>query len=189
MKKNRKIILQKNEFEILKEVSSGLGDFIIAMLLSGRSSKTFYQIQNQRKWNREKRMAMNKSFNNLKKNNYLKVEKNKVILTNLGERLLKQNEIINKLSEKRKKWDGKWRMVSFDIPNDLNQIRYTLRKILVSSGFLQIQKSVYIYPHSCREILDFLKENKEYNKFIVYSEISFSTKDKEWKKHFKKNIL
>ena len=70
-------------------------------------------------------------------------------------------------------------MLSFDIPTDLNNVRAGLRRILLKAGFLQIQKSVYIYPHEIREFLIFLKEHKEYKKFIIYSEITKSTAEKE----------
>src|SRR3989338_1428708 len=52
----------------------------------------------------------------------------------------------SKLSPKEK-WDGKWRMVIWDIPetssNQRNQIRYVLKKL----GFHRVQQSVYIRPH------------------------------------------
>ncbi len=70
-------------------------------------------------------------------------------------------------------------MISFDIPTELNEIRDLLRRVLLRASFLQIQKSVYIYPHSVEELLTFLQKHKEFKKYIIYSEISFSTSDRE----------
>ena len=66
-------------------------------------------------------------------------------------------------------------MISFDVPNEIEEVRNLLRKILLKGGFLQIQKSVYIYPHEVRELLAFLQKHKEFKKYVIYSEISFST--------------
>ena len=53
-------------------------------------------------------------------------------------------------------WDGKWRVVVFDIPESDKATREFLRRKLVSLGFGKLQKSVYISP------LDLLTDLKEY---------------------------
>jgi CRISPR-associated endonuclease Cas2 len=56
--------------------------------------------------------------------------------------------IKNKASAIRGKWDGKYRLVIFDIPEKKNKIRAWLRQELYSLNFSQLQKSVFIgkYP-------------------------------------------
>lgn len=55
-------------------------------------------------------------------------------------------------------WDGKWRMLMFDIPEPKKAMREILRLNLKSLGFLQFQKSVWICPYSCQDEIDFLTE-------------------------------
>ena len=53
-------------------------------------------------------------------------------------------------------WDGKWRMVIYDLPCKQNNKRNYLRKKLIELGFGCYQKSVYVTP------LDVLAELQEY---------------------------
>ena len=46
----------------------------------------------------------------------------------------------------KQKWDGKWRMIIFDIPEDARTERDRLRRLLKLNGFKILQKSVIINP-------------------------------------------
>ena len=73
-----------------------------------------------------------------------------------------------------KHWDGKWRMVLFDIPSNIKKLRDTFRFHLKRLGFYQYQKSVFIHPYPCQEEIDFLLEiynARRYVRQLVVSEI------------------
>lgn len=55
-------------------------------------------------------------------------------------------------------WDGKWRLVIFDIPEKYRDGRSALRNKLIQMGFLQFQKSVWVYPFPCENEIDFVCE-------------------------------
>lgn len=44
-------------------------------------------------------------------------------------------------------WDGRWRMVLFDVPNKQNARRERLRRYLRDRGFGYLQNSVWVSPH------------------------------------------
>src|SRR5699024_3692929 len=46
-----------------------------------------------------------------------------------------------------KKWDGKWRMIHYSIPEEKRHIRDELRKELSWSGFGQLFNSIWISPN------------------------------------------
>ncbi len=46
-----------------------------------------------------------------------------------------------------KSWDGKWRIVMFDIPEGARNIRNKLRYMLQTVGYKALQASVYVYPY------------------------------------------
>lgn len=52
------------------------------------------------------------------------------------------------------KWDGKWRIVIFDIPEEDKNNRDLFRRRLIKIGFKEIQESVYVYPFECGEIVE-----------------------------------
>jgi len=54
---------------------------------------------------------------------------------------------------RRKKWDGKWRIVYYDISEKDKNIRKQLREKLWELGFGMIQESVYISPFDVAEDL------------------------------------
>jgi CRISPR-associated endonuclease Cas2 len=66
-----------------------------------------------------------------------------------------------RLPQARQKWDGKWRLIIFDIPEDSNTRRAFFRTLLKKNGFLQLQQSVYISPYPLnREALKYLQETR-----------------------------
>jgi len=84
-----------------------------------------------------------------------------------------------------KKWDGKWRLIIFDIPAASNVIRDVFRGKLKEFGFCQLQKSTWIYPFECTEeiklLRDFLGADK---KEIQVLEISKMEDDRYLRKIF-----
>ena len=58
-----------------------------------------------------------------------------------------------------KEWDGKWRMIVFDIPDGASEKRDQLRWLLKRHGFIKLQASVYISPYPInREAINYLKQ-------------------------------
>lgn len=72
-----------------------------------------------------------------------------IILTSKGsQRLL--NLALTK-GEKKKRKDGKWLMVIFDIPEKLRKLRNFFRETLCLLGFKKLQKSVWVCPYDVLE--------------------------------------
>lgn len=57
-----------------------------------------------------------------------------------------------------RKWDGKWRVVIFDIVEMKKFHREALRGKLKELGFHLIQKSVWIHPFDCRDEISLLRD-------------------------------
>lgn len=76
------------------------------------------------------------------------------------------------LSLQKRKWDGKWRVVIFDIEEVNRNARDDLRKKLKELGFGMIQKSVFISPHNViKDMLEFI-ENMGLNDVVYTFEAS-----------------
>ena len=54
-------------------------------------------------------------------------------------------------------WDGKWRIVMFDIREKRRTARSRLRLLLSGAGFLRLQDSVWIYPYPCDEFIGLVR--------------------------------
>ncbi|OHA09179.1 MAG: hypothetical protein A3B37_01395 [Candidatus Sungbacteria bacterium RIFCSPLOWO2_01_FULL_59_16] len=84
--------------------------------------------------------------------------KSVVEITEAGRRKLREYDF-EKLTIKRpKRWDGKWRLIAFDIPEKKKLARDALRRKLKELGFLQAQRSVWIHPFECRNEINFVAE-------------------------------
>ncbi|KKW28521.1 MAG: PaaX domain protein [Parcubacteria group bacterium GW2011_GWA2_52_8] len=67
-----------------------------------------------------------------------------------------------------KKWDHRWRVIVFDIPENLKKWREYLRKELKDLGFLPLQESVYITPFPVTGELDELLKARNLRKYFRY---------------------
>ena len=56
------------------------------------------------------------------------------------------------------RWDGKWRILIFDIPENTRISREALRGKLKELDFAQLQKSVWVHAYPCQEELEMLKQ-------------------------------
>ncbi|MDD5147078.1 MAG: hypothetical protein PHV63_00810 [Candidatus Daviesbacteria bacterium] len=65
---------------------------------------------------------------------------------------------LEKLSLQGKKWDGKWRIVIYDIAKFKKNQVSAFRNILKYINFFQLQKSVYLTPYPCEEQILYLRE-------------------------------
>lgn len=79
-------------------------------------------------------------------------------ITDSGKQLVKNFDYDNLQLPRLKKWDKKWRLIIFDIPNEKRKERQVFSKKLKEIGFYPLQESVFIYPYECRDEVDFICE-------------------------------
>ena len=71
----------------------------------------------------------------------------------------KDRVLWKKMTSEDAKWDGKWRLVIWDIPEKRRLVRDLLRFKLKQLGFTQWQQSVWATKTNCTKILrDFIKQ-------------------------------
>jgi len=106
------------------------------------------------------------------------------VLTDKGRRfVLKQD--VNKLQLNRpKKWDGRWRIVIFDIPEKKKAARDALRQKFTKIGMFQLQKSVFVYPFDCKKEVDFVSDYFEVANDILYLEARVHEVEKQLRNFF-----
>ncbi len=84
------------------------------------------------------------------------------------------------------RWDGKWRLVMFDVPEKRKKVRDILRMLLRSAGFIHFQDSAWIQPYPCDELVTLLRSHLGSGKGeIRYLTASFvDESDFAFRKHF-----
>lgn len=112
------------------------------------------------------------------------IKKNSYILTLKGEKRL-QDILIEEVKIKApQKWDGKWHLVIYDLPIRFKKAREAFRHKLKNLGFLQFQKSAWIYPYSCEKEILFVANFFGVRKYMEILEINKVLDDRKLKAHF-----
>jgi len=89
-------------------------------------------------------------------------------LTEKGKIKAIEYDILRKLEVKDKNWDGKWRMLIFDVPEKFRIGRDALRWKIRKLGFKELQKSVFVIPYECKKEIDFVIKYFELRPYIHY---------------------
>lgn len=89
------------------------------------------------------------------------------------------------LKNQKKKWDGRWRMVVFDVPERRRHVRNRLRDVMCEIGFVRLQDSVWVYPYDCEDFIALLKTELKIGKDVLYAIADTIEHDKNLRLHFK----
>jgi RecG-like helicase len=119
------------------------------------SSFDFFKNQPKKK-KIPKEMTIRQSIRRLQKQGFVKKKNGKYLLTKSGKNIA--GYIINRKNIVSKKWDGKYRVIIFDIPEKTKENRDWLRQELYILNYKKLQESVFISKYSLVE--DLIKEIK-----------------------------
>lgn len=105
---------------------------------------------------------LNQKIKRLRQQKLVKIKQEQgvdvVIITDKG----KVRALRYKLEEmeiaKTQRWDKKWRVVIFDIPEKAKRLRDIFRHHLKILGFYQLQKSVWVHAYPCFDEIEFLRQ-------------------------------
>jgi hypothetical protein len=137
---------------------------------------------NQKTPKNQVNFKLKKVADELIKEGYIKKSGAKLELTNKGEILLMK---ISPTLIKRPKWDGKWRIVCFDVGEGQRTKRDIFRDELKSLGFIQMQRSVWVSPYPCEKYIEILRVEHNFGKNMQYILAEKISGDERIRKHFK----
>ena len=102
------------------------------------------------------------TFYRLRKQGCVKVTKKNnqiyISLTKKGKRKAGWLNIDSIAIKEPKKWDGKWRIIIFDVAELKKLYREAFRGKLKELGFCPLQKSTWVHPYNCRKEIKLLRE-------------------------------
>ena len=104
-------------------------------------------------------------------------------ITEKGERML-QMEVEKMAVAKKRRWDRRWRVVIFDIPEKRRNVRVILRRFMEEYGFVRLQNSVWIYPYDCEDLIALAKTNLRIGADALYMIVERLECDKHLREHF-----
>lgn len=97
-------------------------------------------------------------------------------------KILKFN--IDDIELNQKSWDGKWRIVIYDIYTGKKQERELFRKTLKRLKFLRLQKSVYLTPFKCYDEIEYLRQVCNIGNEVLILTVSGIENESVYKEYF-----
>src|SRR3989344_6182978 len=180
--------------EVTREFLLGLAE-LGKVFLTGDSSR--FHIKNWRtqtawdftKLEQGKRKKFAQALWRLKKNRLIitnqKADGTFVVeLTEKGKRKIKEFQFADLEIPIPKKWDGRWRIIIFDIPNKRNAGREALRNKIKALDFYQLQKSVWVFPYPCEKEIEFIVELFHLYPYVQIIEATKIKNDAKLRKYY-----
>ncbi|OGG41192.1 CRISPR-associated endonuclease Cas2 [Candidatus Kaiserbacteria bacterium GWA2_50_9] len=104
-------------------------------------------------------------------------------ITEKGEQMLKF-ETEKVAMAKKRRWDRRWRIVIFDIPERRKSVRSKLRRYMQEYGFVRLQDSVWVYPHDCEDLIALVKASFRIGADVLYLIVERLEHDTHLREHF-----
>lgn len=108
-----------------------------------------------------------------------------IVLTEDGQKKVLRYNIDDIKIKRPSRWDKRWRLVIFDIPEKKKHAREVLRSKLKELGFSQFQKSCFIHPYECENEINFVVELFELRPYVTLVKVEKITNEAALKLKFK----
>lgn len=161
----KKVVRNVEVQEILLGLIGAAGMVTLALLAPNAIQVLRILKKNNRHYRSPK--YINETVQRLSRKGWIYFEGNRMRLTKKGEVALLKYQMREKVIEGGI-WDGKWRMVIFDIKEKKKGLRNKVREDLKSFGFLRLQDSVWVYPYECEEVVALLKASVKIGWEVLY---------------------
>lgn len=99
-----------------------------------------------------KKASLAKALQRLREGGFVELVEDKELILRLTNRG-KEKAVLAELQSSDGKWDGKWRVVIFDVPEKRRSARDLLRHNLKNWGFTPWQQSVWVTKKNCTKVL------------------------------------
>ena len=134
--------------------------------------------------NRRQKEYVSSSASKMTKKGLIKFNGKFYEITPLGQSRMRLWQFANFKLQKPRRWDKKWRVIIFDIPEKKKKIRDDLTSLFRQAGVRRLQNSVWIYPYDCEDIITLLKTDFGIGKNLLYMIVDELESDKYLREEF-----
>lgn len=166
-----------NERKIIQGI--GIGVLAFAALTSPNLPRVLLPILKKRG-----QKGFSKILKQLEEKRVVYLSGDKIRLTKKGRKLLDEIYLSNFKITKTDKWDGLWRLVSYDVPEKYKKSRNIFRKVLENNGFIQIHKSLWVSPYDCKEEIAVFCKNLNMTNDVIVMTTDHLPNQEEMIEHF-----
>lgn len=141
-----------------------------------------------KEWEKYNLSRLKQILKRLQKQKIIKMESidggTKITLTKKGKTKVLFYQLEKMKIEKPPKWDGKWRVIIYDVPGKKRHFQASFRRMLKRLKFLKLQNSVYLTPYPCEKEIEFLRQYFQIPEHIIYMVVEKIENDLAYKKYF-----
>lgn len=151
--------------------------------------KPFLKRENEYEaWKRFNIPYLKRTLERLEKQKLVELEEESGIevvkITKSGQRKILKFAIDEFSIDKPRFWDGRWRLISYDVPGKLTMARNIFRSYLRIWGFYPMHESVFLHAYPCEKQIEFLREYLGIGEFVRIFQVSRIENDKPFKEFF-----
>lgn len=170
-----------------------LSSFVVPVLpMAVKPIIDFYErnerLKQHKVWNRFNQPRLKYLLKRLYKQKVVEIEDNEgesmVKLTDKGRRKLLKYKLEEIMIDKPPRWDGKWRIIIYDIKVQKRGLGEIFRSFLKKLEFLKLQKSIYLTPYSCKDQIEFLRQYHNLGEEVLYLEVNKLENEEVYKNYF-----
>lgn len=190
---------QKDQYPSSKEILYllGMGSLLVGSILMpglGIAAGALYRAKRNYDWKQSQKEW--KKFNlKLLRRNLRRLHGQKIIevVDQNGEQMIKLTQKghtkylrfkLEELSLKGRLWDGKWRLVIYDVNQLRKSAQENFRRVLKQINFFPLQKSVYLTPYKCTAEIEYLREYFNLSEEVLLLEINKLENESFYKQYF-----
>lgn len=176
----------------------GLGTFLAATILMPTLPMAVKPILDEYKrrqrekdlkeWNRFNMPRLRQTLKRLYQQKIIEIEQQDgmatIKLTDRGRVKFLQYKMEEMMVEKPPRWDGKWRLIIYDVEKKKKFASDSFRRLLKKMEILRLQKSVYLTPYPCEEQIEFLRQYFGIGKDVLYLVVQKLENDSVYEKYF-----
>jgi len=174
---------------VLKMVGAGL--FLAAAVVAPGLTRVFkphFFAWEKDPWRRFNIKHLKQTIKRLEKRQLLSISQNKsgtvVELTKNGERQVIKMALEKLAVTKPRLWDGRWWLVTYDIPEGQKEIRAEFREYLLAWGFYPLQDSVFLHCYPCLKQVNYLREYLGIGEMVRIFKVAAIENDQPFKEFF-----
>jgi len=161
------MILRQENAGKLKRITKNISLFLLENIVNSAEGLVLAFLDQKALWRKIRGDGFvverfSERINYLEKQGYIEIDDNNSIrITNKG-RIVRLEKSINCVK------DGKWRLLSFDIPEKQKIQRNKFRRSIKRIGYKQVQKSLWVCPYVKADEIDLLVDEYKIREFVAY---------------------
>ncbi|OIP06783.1 hypothetical protein COS66_02075 [Candidatus Berkelbacteria bacterium CG06_land_8_20_14_3_00_43_10] len=152
---------------LLNQIALGFVGFNVAIAPHSQRSSWNKLYRAMRANSRSTQYRLRSRIRQLEHGGIIELWEHEYRLTAQGKALVKQFKV-HDVTLSHGAWDGRWRLVSYDIPVEKSAQRNTFRRTLKAWGFCLVQKSLWVFPWECSDEISALAHSLDIASYVIY---------------------